>query len=97
LSSPQTKAPLPVELFGPDAEARGEGEVRLTWQTASETGDAGFAIQFKTFAESGAATWEKVSFAESRASGSTASRVRRYRFTDEGVPFAADSVAYHLR
>jgi hypothetical protein len=94
------KSPLPVELSGLEAEARGEGEVRLTWQTASEQSNAGFAVQRKAFAESaesGPATWEKAGFVESKASGGTTSEARRYRFTDEGVPFAADSVSYRLR
>jgi hypothetical protein len=87
--------PLPVELARLSARTR-DGAVRLSWQTASETGNAGFSVQRRAFTEK-APRWTKVGFVASKAEGETASGPFSYRFVDEGVPFEADSVQYRLR
>jgi hypothetical protein len=84
---------LPVELAGLSATADGE-TVRLQWATAGERGNAGFAVERKAFTGTGPANWTKTGFVD--GSGTTA-ETRRYRFVDETVPFAADSVRYRLR
>jgi hypothetical protein len=89
--------PLPVEMAGFEAQTAGEGAVRLSWQTASERGNAGFAVQRKAFTGEGLASWTKVGFVDSKAEGGTSTEALRYRFVDEGVPFAADSARYRLR
>ncbi len=84
---------LPVELAGFDAQLNGEESVRLTWQTASETGNAGFEIQRKQ-ADASSATWQTVG---SREGAGTTSEPQRYRFTDATLPFEADRLAYRLK
>jgi len=89
--------PLPVELTRLEATPQ-DGKVRLRWQTASETNNAGFEIQRAkegTSGEEGA--WTEVGFMESKAPGGTTSESTRYQFTDENVPYAADSLRYRLR
>jgi hypothetical protein len=92
--------PLPVELARLEASATEEG-ARLTWQTASETGHAGFAVERKALGTGGAPStashWQKVGFVAANAAGGTASGASRYRFTDRRVPFEADSLRYRLR
>jgi hypothetical protein len=88
--------PLPVNLAGLEATANPQS-VRLTWQTASEQSNAGFAVQRKAFTGEGPAGWRKVGFVGSKAAQGTSSEANRYRFVDEGLPFAADSVRYRLR
>jgi hypothetical protein len=90
--------PLPVELARFEATAR-EDRVRLRWQTASERGNAGFAVQRQVFTdgETGAPTWTKQGFVESKADGGSTTEPQRYRFVDRRLPFAADSVRYRLR
>jgi len=103
-----SSSPLPVELAsftggaieqGEEASGPGRGAVRLTWQTASETGNAGFEIQRK--AEEGTVSsrgsWEEVGYRESKANGGTTTEALTYRVTDESVPYSADSVSYRLR
>ena len=86
-------SPLPVELAS-FTGAQTDTGVRLSWQTASETANAGFRVQRR----SGAAdSWEKVGFVESRAEGGTTTDAQSYRFTDADLPFAADSIAYRLQ
>jgi hypothetical protein len=92
-------SPLPVELASFEAtkaEAGGAGEeaVQLSWTTASEQGNAGFEIQ-RRGAEAG--SWEQVGFRESKAAGGTATEATTYRFTDEALPYAADTLSYRLR
>ena len=99
-----TADPLPVELasFGGTVS---DQQVRLQWTTASETGNAGFAVQRRVSSatesgpgsSSGAAadtTWTKVGAVE--GAGTTTEAVR-YTFTDDGVPFTATSATYRLR
>lgn len=68
---------LPVELAQFDAVRDGERSVRLVWQTASETNNAGFQVQHRA---PGGDTWRKLDFVDSKASGGTASEPLSYRF-----------------
>lgn len=110
-SSPST---LPVELTTFRAELVGdapndpashgpgtERSVQLRWQTASETGNAGFAVERRR-AEGGSAVdggprWETVGFVEARTPTGTTTEPKSYRYLDERIPFAADSLSYRLR
>jgi hypothetical protein len=80
---------IPVELAAFDATTEGT-EVQLSWQTASETNNAGFAVERKT--QDGA--WSQIGF---REGAGTTSEAQTYRFTDAEVPFEADQVTYRLR
>jgi hypothetical protein len=86
-------SPLPVELAS-FTGAQTDTGVRLSWQTASETANAGFRVQRRSGA---VGTWTKVGFVESRAEGGTTTDAQSYRFTDADLPFAADSIAYRLQ
>lgn len=55
--------PLPVEFAGLNATTEGE-EVKLTWQTASETNNAGFEVHRRTAGMQ--AAWKQVGFAKAR-------------------------------
>jgi hypothetical protein len=100
-------SPLPVELASFEAnrtEASGAGEeaVQLSWTTASESGNAGFEIQRRAEGDpsggsSPGGTWKQVGFRESKAPGGTTTEARTYRFTDEDLPYAADTLSYRLR
>lgn len=90
-------ATLPVEMAGLSAAAVDDGSVQLEWVTATETGNAGFIVERRT--EDGNevpidAAWTDVGFVE--GAGTTVSP-RRYRFTDAGLPFSAETVTYRLR
>jgi len=80
---------LPVELAGFEGR-QVEGGVRLTWQTASEENNAGFRVQRRA----GEGDWTKVGSVEGAG---TTDEPQRYRFTDEDLPYAADSVRYRLK
>ena len=82
-------AALPVELASFDATTEGT-KVQLSWQTASETNNAGFAIERR--AQGG--TWSQVG---SRDGAGTTTEAQTYRFTDENLPFEAEQVRYRLR
>jgi hypothetical protein len=82
-------AALPVELASFDARAAGT-DVQLSWQTASETGNAGFAVERR--AQGG--SWSQVGFQEGAG---TTEQAQTYRFTDTDVPFEAETVRYRLR
>ena len=94
------EAALPVEITQFEAQAE-DGEVRLQWQTASETNDAGFAVERRVSSTSrgagaeekeGTGGWVQVGFVEG---GPTTKP--NYRFTDEDLPFEAEQVTYRLR
>ena len=87
--------PLPVEMSGFDAKSTGT-KVRLTWTTASESGNTGFEVQRMSDGMQHG-SWGQVGFVESRAPGGTTSEPTSYRFTDEDVPYGADSLRYRLR
>jgi len=82
---------LPVELadFGATAD---EERAQLTWQTASETGNAGFEVQHR---RPGADAFEATGFVESKAQGGTTSEAQRYRY--ETDPLAAGQHTFRLR
>ncbi|WP_169577871.1 T9SS type A sorting domain-containing protein [Salisaeta longa] len=80
---------LPVELTTFDA-AQTDAGVRLTWQTAAEQNNAGFAVERRV--DGGAFT--AVGFVDGAG---TTNRPRRYRFTDDAVPYAAERLTYRLK
>jgi len=84
------QAALPVELASFDASADTRA-VSLTWQTASETNNAGFAVERRI---EGSGSWMEVG---TRAGAGTTTRPRTYRFRDADVPFGAESMTYRLR
>lgn len=71
----RTSTELPVEMAAFDAVQSGSS-VELTWQTASETNNAGFRVQWE--AESGA--WTDLGFVDSRADGGTTTQAQSYRY-----------------
>jgi hypothetical protein len=93
--SPDTETTaLPVELVSFEATASGGESARLTWQTTSETNNAGFEVQRRA-GERG--SWTEVGFVESKAAGGTTSEAMSYQFEDADLPYAADKLAYRLR
>lgn len=81
---------LPVEMAGFEAQREGRRTVRLQWQTASETDNAGFAIQ----RASGSAGWSRIGFVDGQG---TTAKPSSYHFTDRDVPYEAASVRYRLK
>jgi len=90
--------PLPVEMAGFEVITTESG-VRLSWQTVSETNNAGFEIQRRvgTGERGSARAWEEVGFVDSKVEGGTTNEPQSYRFEDEDLPFAADRLGYRLR
>jgi len=87
--------PLPVELT--DFEATVDGEtVRLTWQTASETNNAGFEVERRLAETEGRedGTWTQIGRVEG---GGTTTGPTSYRFTDTDLPYEADRPRYRLK
>ena len=90
-----TSNPLPVEMtwFEATVEESGrEDHVRLTWQTASETGNSGFEVQRRVEDDEG--PWEGVGRVE--GAGTTTNK-QSYRFVDRDLPFAGDALTYRLK
>jgi glycosidase len=87
-------APLPVELADFSATREGSDRIRLRWRTASETNNAGFAVQRRVKRPAGSGTFAKIGFVE--GAGTTA-EPQSYRFTDTDLPFETDAVTYRLR
>jgi hypothetical protein len=79
-----------VELDRFEARAEGSKAV-LTWQTASETNNAGFEIQRQV---GPATSWSTVQFVEGAG---TISEPRSYQFTDRDLPYEAETVRYRLK
>ena len=73
--------PLPVELASFEANTTDEATV-LRWTTASETNNAGFAVQHR--ADSTGA-WEQLGFVESKAPGGNSSDAQTYRFRTDAL------------
>lgn len=73
---------LPVEMAGLTAEGSGNA-AHLTWQTASETNNAGFEVQRKGGSGTG---WQQVGFVESKAEGGTTTERQSYRYTADDLP-----------
>ena len=89
---------LPVELAFLDAELDGR-VVRLTWQTASETSNAGFVVQRHRLQDSlqespNETGWEKVGFVEGTG---TTSEAQRYQFVDRALPREGPTLRYRLK
>jgi hypothetical protein len=82
------RSTIPVELTAFDAVAASDGAVTLTWTTASETNNAGFAVEQRqpngTFAE--------VAFVPGAG---TTTEAQTYRHTLANVPYGAH--AFRLR
>jgi hypothetical protein len=70
---------LPVDLAGMDATADGR-DVVVSWKTASETGNAGFAVEHKR--EDG--SFEKVGFVDGRG---TTQKTQQYRYRVEDLNY----------
>jgi surface protein len=91
--------PLPVEMAGFRARLEGE-QVHLTWQTASESNNAGFAVQRRVAeaqtAEGGGAPPDWTTIGRVDGAGTT-TQPQRYRFVDASLPDAADRFTYRLR
>jgi hypothetical protein len=66
----------------------------LMWKTASETDNAGFAVERRVFSNGKYMDFKKVGFVEGQG---TTTRSQNYRFQDEGIAYSADSVAYRLK
>jgi len=96
-------APLPVELASFEARTKEEA-VRLQWTTASETGNAGFRVQ-RLSESAGEAESPEEETAESAGwttigsvgGSGTTSQPQDYRYTDEEIPYEADSLTYRLK
>jgi hypothetical protein len=80
---------LPVELTAFTARRNGR-DVRLNWQTASETNNAGFHLERAV----GAGAFAEIGFVDGAG---TTEAPQSYRFTDARPPFAADTLRYRLR
>lgn len=85
-----TAAPLPVELSAFDAVRDGEA-IALSWQTLSETNNAGFHVERRTDSLS---TWSPITFV---GGAGTTDAAQTYRFRDADLPFGAEQVTYRLR
>ena len=79
---------LPVELAGLTAQLA-KRTVHLTWETTSETNNAGFHVERRD-----REGWSALAFVDGRGTTETP---QSYRFTDTGLPFTADSLTYRLR
>jgi hypothetical protein len=97
-------SPLPVELSAFDATLDDEDAV-LTWETVSETNNAGFEVQRANgsadqsaetshWAVSTGTTWQTIARLEGAGTTDTP---QSYQFTDTNLPYAADSLRYRLR
>jgi hypothetical protein len=86
--------PLTVELAAFTARAD-EGRVVLSWETTSETENAGFVVERLADGASPApAKWSEIAFIEGAG---TTDEPQRYEWVDARVPFAAEGLRYRLR
>jgi hypothetical protein len=96
--------PLPVELASFEARTDGD-KVRLSWQTASETGNARFEIQRRVASTSGVrragegtkrgeGSWSRVGSVEGAG---TTTEAKSYRFADTDLPYRGDRLEYRLK
>ncbi len=88
--------PLPVEFASLEGRLA-SGAAHLSWQTNSESNNSGFEVQRRTAHSQAADAWTKVGFVESTAPGGTTTNQQSYRFADEDLPYAADTLEYRLR
>ena len=79
---------VPVELVSLSAHNTDEG-VLLTWRTATEMNNLGFAVERKELG-----TWEEIGFVP--GSGSS-THPNEYSFLDTGQPSSPDAIRYRLR
>jgi surface protein len=95
--------PLPVALAGFEGQVVNGAAIRLTWQTVSETDNAGFRLQRMVDGErpvDGEApngtggVWTQIGFVEGAG---TTSEPQSYQFTDEALPYGADRLTYRLQ
>lgn len=86
---------LPVELVRFEGHLA-QDNIRLVWETASETNNAGFAIERRARQATIAAydTWVQIGFVEGL--GTTASR-QSYGFLDSSLPKEAVQLQYRLK
>jgi hypothetical protein len=85
--------PLPVELSGFKATLDGQDAVRLTWTTASETGNAGFEVQRRA-GKADEGSWTTVGSVEGEG---TTTEPTSYRYVDKDLPYEADRLSYRLK
>jgi hypothetical protein len=78
VGSERSSNPLPVELVEFDAHMS-NGDVQLHWQTATETNNAGFAVQHQT---PDASSFREVGFVEGAG---TTQEPQAYRFRADGL------------
>lgn len=91
---------LPVELTSFEGTTM-DGGVRLTWQTAAETNNAGFRVQRRVADatapngnRTGEGKWTQVG---RRAGSGTTTEAQSYRFEDADLPPEADRLTYRLK
>ena len=70
-------APLPVSFSSFTAQRSNANTVRLSWQTATEVNNSGFAVERNTNG-----IWEQVSFISTQASAGNSSSLLNYSYTD---------------
>ena len=85
--------PLPVELSSFEATLDGGDAVRLTWTTATETGNARFEVQRRA-GDANDGSWTTVGSVEGKG---TTTESTSYRYVDEGLPYEADRLTYRLK
>jgi hypothetical protein len=87
---------LPVELTSFEARVGEERTPLLTWTTASETNNAGFAVERATAPAPDAplGPFTEVAFVPA---GGAPGAAQAYRYADVGLPYAAARAAYRLR
>jgi hypothetical protein len=74
---------LPVELAAFAARQTGDGMVRLAWQTAAETDNAGFEVQRRSEEGKG---WRQIGYVASTAAGGTTTVAQSYGYTVDNLP-----------
>jgi hypothetical protein len=87
---PNDQSVLPVELTTLSARFDGD-RVALQWETLSESGNAGFAVERKA---AGASGFAEIGYV--RGAGTTTAATS-YRFLDADVPAGATQLTYRLR
>ncbi|PEN12266.1 hypothetical protein CRI94_14610 [Longibacter salinarum] len=86
---------IPVELARFNGQMDGDA-VQLTWETLSETNNAGFDVQRRISTTSNAQSGMWTTLQHVRGAGTT-STPQNYRFTDSAIPFDANWITYRLR
>jgi surface protein len=90
-ASDSTDNPLPVELASFEGRSTGSN-VRLSWQTASETRSAGFEVQRRVEDTNAPGvrqkerSWRQVGYVESKGQGGTTTETKSYSYTAEDLP-----------